>query len=82
MEQLKSALNRFIGREEERTRVSDATRNTYSSAAMAARERVLKLNQSITVLTAKLAVAIVERDQAVAVVAALESTANLFHHKS
>jgi hypothetical protein len=81
MEQLMSALNRFVAREEERTRVSDLTHYTYSPAAMAARERVLKLNQSITDLIAKLEIAIVDRDQALAVVAALDATASLFHRK-
>jgi hypothetical protein len=81
MEQLMSALNRFVAREEERTRVSDVTHYTYSPAAMAARERVLKLNQSITDLIAKLEIAIVDRDQALAVVAALDATASLFHRK-
>jgi hypothetical protein len=81
MEHLTSALNRFIAREEERTRVNDATRYTYSPAAMAARERVLKLNRSIADLTAKLEAAIFERDQALAAVAVLEATANLFRPK-
>jgi hypothetical protein len=81
MEQLMSALNRFVAREEERTRVSDLTHYTYSPAAMAARERVLKLNQSITDLIAKFEIAIVDRDQALAVVAALDATASLFHRR-
>ena len=79
MNQLRSALNRFVRREEERTHVSDVTRYTYSSVAMVARERVLKLDQSIAELTAKLKVALVERDRAAA---ALETTAKLFRRKT
>jgi uncharacterized protein YoxC len=78
IEQLMSALNRFIAREEERTRVSDVTQYTYSPAAMAARERVLKLNQSLSEFTAKLEIAVRDRDRAVAAVAALEATEKLF----
>jgi hypothetical protein len=80
MEQLRSALRDFIGREEERTRVRDVTRYTYSSAAIAARERARNLDRSIADLTTKLEVAIADRDQAAAVVAALEATARLFRH--
>jgi hypothetical protein len=81
LEQLMLALTRFIHREEQRTRVSDVSRYTYSLTAVAARKRVLKLNQSIINLTTRLKAAIVDRDEAVARVATLEATANLFHRK-
>lgn len=64
-----------------RTHVSDVARYTYSPVAKAAKERVRKLTQSIDDLTIKLEVAIEERDQAAAVVAALEATASLFQRK-
>ena len=81
LDQLRSQLNGFIRREEKRTGVSDSTRYTYSTVAVVARERVLKLNQSIAELTARLDVALVERDQAAAALAALETTAKLFRRK-
>jgi hypothetical protein len=81
LDQLRSELNAFIRREEKRTGVSDSTRYTYSTVAVVARERVLKLNQSIAELTAKLEVAIEERDRADAALAALETTAKLFRRK-
>jgi hypothetical protein len=81
LDQLRSELNGFIRREEKRTGVSDRTRYTYSTVAVVARERVLKLNQSIAELTAKLEVALEERDRAAAALAALETTAKLFRRK-
>jgi len=81
LDQLRSELNGFIRREEKRTGVSDSSRYTYSTVAVVARESVLKLNQSIAELTAKLEVAIEERDRADVALAALETTAKLFRRK-
>ena len=73
MQETVSALSQLVASEEWRTRVSNPNHFTYSTAAKAATERAHRLKKSIADLEAQLHAARLERDSAMADLAALQS---------